>query len=35
MLDDDEREELMAELDKEKDQKRMMMQERGKARLQW
>ena len=35
MLDDDEREELMAELDKEKDQKRMMMLERGKARLQW
>lgn len=35
MLEDDEREELMAIVDKEKDKKRELMAERGKSRLTW
>ncbi len=35
MLDDDEREELKAESEKEKDNQRKLMKERGKARDNW
>jgi hypothetical protein len=35
MLDDDEREELKAESEKEKDNQRKLMKERGKARENW
>ncbi len=35
MLDDEERKELRAMVDAEKDEKRLMMAKRGKARLEW